>query len=520
MTDSHPTPLFDRRQMLLAGVAAGIALPAAAQEARPQENGASQGVFTDGATFDRNKLVAFARELAKRPYSAPNPGMPEGFANLNFESYITIRNRRERAIWVDNPRGFLIEPLHRGFIFQAPVLLSVIENGAVRRIVYSASRYDFGKLAAPPANIGDIGFSGFRVLSTMGEGAPREIALVQGASFLRAIARGQTFGATSRALSLKTADPRGEEFPFFRAFWIEQPSRDDTLVVHALLDSESTCGVFSMTFRVGDVTLIDTEATILPRVALDNFGIAGMQATYLFGLTDRRIADDYRPQVNEAQGVQMIAGNGEWLWRPLANPRQLQISAFSTEAPKGFGLVMRDRDFNAYQDMDSRFELRPTLWMEPIGDWGAGTLQLVEIPSDNEIHDNIIVQWRPKEPLQPGSEFSYAYRQQWLWATPERPDLAQVSGTRLGRGPQRRRRFLVDFAGDKLTSQPVADITAAIWASNNGVKDHKIMPGGNGLPFRVIFDLDTGNENLIELRLALMNGNTQISETWLYRWTP
>lgn len=509
-------PKLDRRQLLASGavVAAVAALPALAQ----QDNGAS--VMTDGEPFDRNRLVTYARDLAKKPYVAPNPAMPEGLSNLNFDSYVSIRNRRERAIWIDNPRGFIIEPLHRGFIYQAPVALAVVENGLIRRLVYSASQFEFGKVAAPPSTVGDIGYSGFRVLSTSSEGPARECALFQGASFIRAIAKGQTFGSISRALSLKTADARGEEFPFFRAFWIEQPNRDEVLKVHGLLDSESVSGLFSFAIRAGDVTLIDTEATIFPRVPLDNFSIAGMQSTYLYGYADRRNADDYRPQVAEANGLSLHAGNGEWIWRPLNNPRQLQISAFSTDQPKGFGLVMRDRDFASFQDVDARYELRPTIWMEPIGDWGAGSLQLVEIPSDNEIHDNIIAQWRPKEVLAAGSEFQFAYRQNWCWLPPDKPPLATVSGTRIGRGPQRRRRFLIDFTGEKLASVPFAEISTALWASNNGVQTTRIIPNGEGKPFRVIFDLDTGNESLIELRLALMQASTQISETWLYRWTP
>lgn len=512
---AHTLPL--NRRQLLAG-AAVTAIAGAASSAIAQDQNGLAALLTDGTPFNRDKLLAYARDMAKRPYSAPNPAMPDGFRDLNYETYVGIRNRRERAVWNDNPRGFLLEPLHRGFIYQAPVQLAVIENGLTRRLVYSAARYDYGKLAVPQA-IGDMGFSGFRVLSTMGDAAGREVALFQGASFLRAIAKGQTFGTIARALSLKTADPRGEEFPFFRAFWIEEPARDDVLVVHALLDSESTAGVFTFTLRISDVTLVDTEGAIFPRVALDSFGIAGLQSTYLFGFADKRTVEDYRPQVLEANGLSLAAGNGEYLWRPLANPRQLQISAFSTDQPKGFGLVMRDRDFNNYQDVDARFELRPTLWMEPIGDWGPGSLQLVEIPSDNEIHDNIIVQWRPKTALAAGSEFLFAYRQHWGWNPPEKPPVALASGTRIGRGAQRRRRFLVDFTGDKLASIPVAEITTALWASNNGIQTPRIVPGGEGRPFRVIFDLDTGNESLIELRLALMNGNTQISETWLYRWT-
>jgi len=512
--------MIERRDLLKLALGGALARVGGEAIASPANAQTPPAAPAEPQPFSFATVVDLARAFSKRGYKTSAPELPDAFANLNYETYVGIRARREAMLWANENIGFAVEPLHRGFIYQAPVSIAVVENGLTRKIVYAPGRYDFGKVAAPAQTIGDIGFSGFRILATASDEPAREVGLFQGATFARAIARGQTFGVQSRALSLRTADPRGEEFPFFRAFWIEQPSRADVLVVHALCDSESATGLFTFTIRVSDVTLIDTEGSIFPRVALDNFGIAGMQATYLHGWADRRSADDYRPQVQEANGLNWLAGNGEVIWRPLNNPRQLQVSSFSTDMPKGFGLVLRDRDFNSYQDVDARFETRPTLWMEPISDWGAGALQLVEIPSDNEIHDNIIVQWRPRAPLAAGSEFVFAYRQHWVWSPPEKPPLAIVTGTRVGRTVPRRRRFLVDFSGEKLASIPAAEITAAIWASNNGAQPARIVPGAEGRPFRVIFDLDTGNESLIELRLALMNANTQISETWLYRWTP
>ncbi len=204
----------------------------------------------------------------------------------------------------------------------------------------------------------------------------------------------------ARGLTLKAGDPKGEEFPQFRAFWIEQPSaQSDRLVIHALLDSESVCGAYRFTVRAGDVSIIDTEITLFPRAPVENYGIGGMTTTYLFGANDRRGVDDVRPSVFESSGLQIKNGNEEWIWRPLQNPDTLQISAFVDPSPRGFGLLQRERDYSAFLDDDQNFERRPSLWIEPIGEWGPGLVQLIEIPTDNEINDNVLCYWRPKQPL-------------------------------------------------------------------------------------------------------------------------
>ena len=106
-----------------------------------------------------------------------------------------------------------------------------------------------------------------------------------------------------------------------------------------------------------------------------------MSATHLSGPIDERRDDDLRPSVSEVTGLQMLTGKGEWLWRPVANRNTLQISTFVDESPRGFGFLQRDRNFDHYQDDDQHYETRPSLWIEPIGDWSAGGVQLVEIPS-------------------------------------------------------------------------------------------------------------------------------------------
>ena len=457
---------MDRRSILTAlGTAAGTALLGAAP-ARAQSftTAAIQSSLGEGQRFAPGTLIELARLLSRKGYNPPQVDLPEPFANLNYEQYIGIRALPSAHLWSGENRSFSVEPLHRGFAFQSPVQLFTVEDGQIRRVIYDRSRFDYGRLQ-PPATLPDLGFSGFRVFGDAQGGRTREVAIFQGASFFRSSARGQNIGVMARGLTLKAGDPKGEEFPQFRAFWIEQPSaQSDRLVIHALLDSESVCGAYRFTVRAGDVSIIDTEITLFPRAPVENYGIGGMTTTYLFGANDRRGVDDVRPSVFESSGLQIKNGNDEWIWRPLQNPDTLQISAFVDPSPRGFGLLQRERDYAAFLDDDQNFERRPSLWIEPIGEWGPGLVQLIEIPTDNEINDNVLCYWRPKQPLAAGTEVSFAYRQFWCWQPPERPNLLQVTGTRVGRGKNNaQRRFVVDFSGEALKStQAILEMKPAL----------------------------------------------------------
>jgi glucans biosynthesis protein len=289
--------------------------------------------------------------------------------------------------------------------------------------------------------------------------------------------------------------------------------------MHAIVDSESVCGAVRMTWRPGEMAIVDVEETLFPRVDLDHVGFGAMGASYLFGPNDRR-TDDIRPAVYEVAGLQMLNGQGEWLWRPLHNPDRLQISVFIDRAPKGFGLVQRERDYAAFQDDVERWERHPTLWVEPLGDWGEGVVQLIEIPSDAEVNDNILAYWRPKAPLAAGSEVALAYRQFWCWQMPERPPLAAVTATRVGKGSGgRRRRFLVDFAGDMLGG-PLPDLKPVATTAPGTLVGLRLWAYPERKTVRVAFELDPGGENACEMRLLLETGGKPSSETWLYRWTP
>ncbi len=514
------SPVPSRRDVLVgAGVSAVFALlpgNAPAQSLTPST--IIQSAAGEGTRFDPGALADAARVIARRQFQAPAADLPAPFASLGYEQYIGIRAQPSAVLWQGENRGFSIEPLHRGFAFANPVSLFVVEDGAVRRIAYDRSKFDFGRLT-PPASIGDIGFSGFRVFVGSGDRA-KETAIFQGATFFRALANGQNLGVMARTLTLKAAEPKGEEYPFFRAFWIERPIAGmGQLVIHGLFDSESATGIVRFTLRPGDMTIIDVEAQLFPRVVLDHVGFGGMTSTYLFGPQSRRNAGDIRPAAFDSTGVQMLTGAGEWVWRPLTNPESLQISVFGDQNPKGFGLLQRVRDYGAFQDDDQRFELRPSLWIEPLGEWGQGAVQLIEIPNDSDVNDNIIAYWRPRQPIQPGSDYAFALRQYWCWDPPERPPLAIVAATRTGQGQNGRRRFLVDFSGDALGETGV-EFRPQLSARPGAVANLRLIPYPDRKVLRVSFELDPGSETISELRMLLERDGKPASETWLYRWTP
>lgn len=526
--DPHRPQDPHRRQVLAAGAAlAGGALaggPARAQTAAPQPD-----PLAPGQRFDPAQVVEAARALAKRAYAAPPTDLPDGLKDLTYEQYVGIRPRPSALVWEGEGRGFVVEPLHRGFVFTTPVALSVVEDGAIRRIGYDRSQYDFGRLKlgeakaaeGKPGEAGDLGFSGFRLHAAFAGGPPADFAIVQGASFFRLVAAGQGYGVTARALTLSPAEAKGEEFPQFRAFWIERPAvASGALTLHALVDSPSATAAIRMTLRPGEASVNDVEGTLFARANLDHIGLGGMATSYLFGAIDRRGVDDARPNVYESGGLRLRTGVDEAIWRPIQNPETLQISSFLDRDPKGFGLMQRDREYPVFQDDGQRWERRPSLWVQPLGPWGEGVVQLLEIPSDSEVNDNVLAYWRPKAPLAQGGELSFAYRQLWTWADPEPPPLALAVGNRCGHGSQGRRRlFLVDFRGERLGAPP-ADLKAVLGASPGTITRQASYAYPERKVHRVVFELDPGNERACELRLTLKSGERPLSETWLYRWTP
>jgi glucans biosynthesis protein len=341
----------------------------------------------------------------------------------------------------------------------------------------------------------------------------------QGASYFRAVAKNLLYGLSARGLALNTAEPMGEEFPAFTHFWIERPAAKATsIVVYARLESESCTGAYKYTITPGVETVTEAELTLFPRSELRVVGIAPLTSMFLFDETNRGRLDDYRPEVHDSDGLQITTQSGEQVFRQLANPTTLQVSAFTTQPPRGFGLVQRSREQSDFQDFEDQYERRPSAWVTPQGDWGPGAVELVEIPSGRETNDNIVAFWRPAQPLAAGKSAQYAYKLSWL-SEPELPKgMGRTIATRSGSSLDGKRRvFILDFtgAGEKIDGLRL-DLSASAGriASSSLVANYAI----HGL--RVGFELDPTDAPLVELRLRIMKGDVPVSETWLYRWTP
>lgn len=485
---------------------------AAAQDAAAQP---------EGVPFSVKDVLKLAEDLAGKDFERPTVEAAEPFNALTAEQYRDIRFRPEQALWQPERLGVEAHLLPRGWIYETPVDIHVVEGGKARRLVADSRLFAFGQKIERAPEEAPYAFSGFRLQGPIDRGDELDaFAIFQGASYFRARGRDETFGLSARGLAINTAQPTGEEFPIFRAFWIEKPkTAGGDIVVHALLDSKSVAGAYRFVIRQGSVTHIDVDAVLYLRRSLKHIGLAPLTSMFLKGPAHRRINNDIRPSVHNSQGLAILNGRGERLWRPLTNPRTLQTSAFVDKNPRGFGLIQRDRRLSSFEDLGARFDKRPSLWVEPRGAWGKGFVELVEIPSEEEIHDNIVVYWNPAEPLEPGKAHSLSYRLTWGEDMPVAPAPSRVMQTAVG--PMRkegRHQFAVDFAGPAVSEtrdMPVADLSASAGTLSGAVVERHAGIGG----VRVTFTLDTGGADMSELRLSLKRGEQYISETWLYRWT-
>ncbi len=476
-----------------------------------------------------------ARALAAERYKAPEPNLPQALQQLKFAEYQQLRLRRDRMRWREAGTRFQLSFYHEGMHFNTPVKINELDEQGVRQIPFNPDDFDYGSLNIEPAALKRLGYAGFKILYPINSPNKHddEIASFLGASYFRVIGKGQVYGLSARGLAVDTALASGEEFPYFREFWIARPSREDReLVIYALLDSPRATGAYRFVLRPDKDTIVDVKARIYLRANVARLGIAPLTSMYLYGPNQPPAIPTYRPEMHDSDGLAIHTGNDEWIWRPLTNPRKLAVSAFMAENLKGFGLLQRGREFSRYEDLDDRYELRPSVWIEPQGKWGKGSVQLVEIPTPDETNDNIVAFWVPEKQPQGDKPLELNYRMTWTHNEPNiyAANLGWVAQTRRSReeakGPDLIRRsdgtttFVVDFVGtvlEKLSAQ--TPLRADVWADSNGqiVESnvrHNPVTGGRRLTLRV--SVKDPNKP-VEMRASLNNGQYPLTETWTYR---
>ncbi len=471
-------------------------------------------------------LEAEARALAARPWVPPDLTLPPPFDALDYDSYRAIRPRPGGGAEIALGDGIRAQLLPRGWLHRQPV--AIHPPGDAMPHPFSVADYDFDARYFPEApaepDFASAGHSGLRFTGPLNRpDRADEIAVFQGASYFRALARDTVYGLSARALALGTGGPAPEEFPAITRI-VLAPVEDRAIPMGALIDSPRASAAFFARIRPGAPTVMGCRLVLFPRQALPDAGIAPLTSMFFFGPIGPGFADDFRPAVHDSDVLWMRNGAGETLWRPLANPARVQVSAFLDDGPRGFGLLQTPRGFEGFEDAEGAYHRRPQAWVEPAGDWGRGAVHLLEIPTRDEYADNIAAFWRPAEPLAPGRAHRFAYRLVWsAGAPPAEHELTPVrSASGIEPVERRGRLFVIDFAGAPHPDPATLTLEVAVpdaAGAVSGATVYRLAETGR-LRASFVFTPAPGAE-AAELRATLRDaGGAPMAPVWLFRWTP
>ncbi len=469
--------------------------------------------------FSLETVLDEAKLRATSPYAPQRNNVPSWLEKLSPEQYRSIRFNPQNDIWGEEGLPFRMELLPVGFNFNTTVAVSIVQEGDAQDLIATTSMFILSSsIPTPPSNAA-VPLSGFRIRTHINTSKLWDEFLVfQGASYFRSVAQREVYGLSARGLAINTAEPSGEEFPLFTHFWIEAPKpKSADLIIYALLESASATGAYRFTVKPGVETTMEVDMTLFPRVELKLVGIAPLTSMFLFDETNRGRLDDYRPEVHDSDGLQVLTKTGEQLWRPLANPATLQISTFTKQMPQGFGLMQRSRDQSDFQDLEALYERRPSLWIEPRSEWGPGAVELVEIPSGRETNDNIVAFWRPANSLPAGHPAQFAYHMSWGAEAKFPKKFGKTLSTRSGASIDGKRRvFQIDIVG---AGEKPDGLRVDLASTAGKLSNIQLVPNPNIHGLRASFELDTGNADLVEMRMRILRNAQPVTETWLYRWT-
>jgi glucans biosynthesis protein len=476
--------------------------------------------------FDFDVVRARAKALAEMPYAAPRGEVPEWLRRLTYDELRLIEFDGRHSLWFKEKLPFMVQYLHPGFLFDKTVHLHEVRDGQAQPILFRREYFNYKSLKTGETP-GTMGFAGFRLMFPFGGAGTlhNEIGSFAGASYFRFLTRDAAYGLSARGLAINPGEPVPEEFPMFTEFWLERgDARAKTMNVYALMDSVSVAGAYRFTITPGASTVVVVKAAIYCRKNPQVFGVAPLTSMFWHG-ENSDAARDFRPEVHDSDGLLMHNGAGEWLWRPLVNPRHVRVSAFSDDNPRAFGLLQRDRNFENYQDLEASYHARPSAWIEPIGKWGRGSVRLLEIPTGRETDDNVVSFWVPETLPPPGQAIELEYRLHWFMDQIG-PPAGFVRSTRHGKSAHYEpgfERFVIDFDGAKLKAMSAdAKIEHVVTVTGGGKLNHSSLQKNsiNGT-WRVAFTVKPdGSGKPIELRCFLRRTPDALTETWTYLWQP
>lgn len=480
------------------------------------------------SAFDAQTVIDRARAAAAQPYEAPIDG-PAVLDQVTYDVYQQIGFDLDRSLWLGEAR-YPVAFFHLHRFARTPVRIHIVEGAHSRPLLYDPTLFAIPDGALAAALPSDLGYAGFRILAPSLE---TDWLAFLGASYFRAAGAENQYGLSARGIAVNTATEFGEEFPAFTEFWlVKPPPGSDRLQIHALLDGPSVAGAFSFDIAYGPEgtgVVMDVATALFARAEITRLGVAPMTSMFWYAEHNRHQAGDWRPEIHDSDGLALWTGADERLWRPLNNPRHLQVNAFLDVDPAGFGLMQRDRDFASYQDDGVFYERRPSLWVEPLDPWGGGAVELVEIPTDDEIYDNIVAFWRPDATVGEGDHLAIRYRLHWVSQEPyPARSLARVVATRVGPGgrpglprPEDVTRFVIDFEGGALdTLLNTDDVEPVVTASAGEIVYAYALPVVDTPQWRAVFDLRLVGEGPIDLDCRLTIADRSLTERWMFQYFP
>ena len=480
------------------------------------------------AAFGLDDVGKRARQLAQVAYQSPAESLPQQLRDLDYDEYRDIRFKAESALWHNEKLPFELMFFHRGRQFRDAVRINEVNARGVTPVPFDPADFHYGRNKVDPKTMQGLGHAGFRVHYALNRpGYKDEVLVFLGASYFRALGKEQVYGLSARGLAVDVASAPGEEFPRFTEFWVVRPAPNATsLTIYALLDSRRVTGAYRFDLVPGAETIVNVKAIIYQREAVEKLGLAPLTSMFHFG-ENQPGQDDYRPEVHDSDGLALHTGEGEWLWRPLINPQRLLVSSFATVDPRGFGLIQRDRTHASYEDPEALYDRRPSAWIEPIGKWGPGRVELVQIPTPDETNDNIVAYWVPDKPPSAQQPLAFAYRMHWQMQPEVRPPTAWVVQSRRGRGFSRvsdgHIKFVVDFDGPALRLLPSdADIEADVSVGANAelAERNLFKNRATGLWRMTVRIRRIDHSKPVEMRATLRQRQNALSETWSYLLAP
>jgi glucans biosynthesis protein len=479
------------------------------------------------APFSLSNVQDIAQKLSQSPYVDSAPPIPKAIDHMDYDAMRDVRWKQEFTLWKDKKLPFQVQFCQRSGYLRDRMMFYTIGADGVKPFPYSSDYFNFGRTKLTEPLPADTGFGGFRIHYALNNPSYLDEAIVfTGASYFRSLAQNQFYGLSCRGLAVNSGIyGLTEEFPKFITFWLEEPRPHATEVTfYALLDGPSVTGAYRFKLRPGAETQADVTATLYFRKTIEHLGIAPLTSMFWFGENTSSHFGDFRPEVHDSDGALIANGHGEWLWRPLENYSDVHFNSFQDENPKGFGLLQRDRTFDHYQDLEVNYQLRPSCWVEPLGAWGKGAVNLVQLPIPDETIDNTVLYWQPEKPAVAGDKMDASYRLHWLMDDPKLPPLARVSATRVNH-PTRLfpdPRIILDFVGPATKDIHDKDMPHAIVSATSGVPitDVQVIRNPNEHSLRVSFVVPD-KDKLTELRCQLQRPDgSPFSEVWTYTWRP